>query len=67
MTGSTQFPSPLSGTALIAEARAARQEQQDDLVKEHVRAILSRLKSPPTPRSQDPRQDHREAKAANVR
>jgi ABC-type transporter MlaC component len=67
MTGSTQFPSRLSGMALIAEARAARQEQQDDLVKAHVRAILSRLKFHQTPPSQDPRQDHRKAKAANVR
>jgi hypothetical protein len=67
MTGSTQFHSPLSGMALIEEARAARQEQQDDLVKAHVRAMLSRLRSHPTSRSQDPGQDHREAKAANVR
>jgi ABC-type transporter MlaC component len=67
MTDSTQFPSPLSGMALIAEARAARQEQRDDLVKAHVHAILARLKSDQTPRSQDPGQDHREAKAVNVR
>ncbi len=67
MTGSTQFHSPLSGVALIEEARAARQEQQDDLVKAHVRAMLSRLKSHQTSPSQDPGQDHQEAKAANVR
>jgi hypothetical protein len=49
MTGSTSFHFPRPGATLIEEARAARQavqrNEQDERVKTHVRAILSRLKS----------------------
>ena len=50
MTGSTPFHFPRPGAALIEEARAARQaaqrNEQEEQVKAHVRAILSRLKAP---------------------
>ena len=49
MTGSTPFHVPRPGAALIKEARAARQavqrNEQEERVKAHVRAILSRLKA----------------------
>jgi hypothetical protein len=63
MTGSTPFHVPRSGAALIEEARAARQaaqrNEQEERVKTHVRAILSRLKSRRTSLSQNPPQDPR--------
>ena len=56
MTDSTPFYFPRAGAALIEEARAARQaaprNEQEDRVKAHVRAILSRLKA----RTQKPAQ-----------
>jgi hypothetical protein len=56
MTDSTPFPFPRPGAALIQEARAARQAAQqnehEEQVKAHVRAILSRLKA----RTQKPAQ-----------
>jgi hypothetical protein len=58
MTDSTHFHSPLPGAALIQEARAARQQEQDERVRAHIRAILSRLKSRRPPTSQDPRSQH---------
>jgi hypothetical protein len=49
MTGSTPFHFPWPGAALIEEARAARQaaqrNEQEERVKAHVRAILSRLEA----------------------
>ena len=49
MTSSTSFHFPRPGATLIEEARAARQaaqrNKQEERVKAHVRAILSRLKS----------------------
>ena len=58
MTGSTPFHFPRPGAALIEEARAARQaaqrNEQEERVKAHVRAILSRLNSRQTLPSQKP-------------
>ena len=49
MTDSTPFHFPRPGAALIEEARAARQaaqrNEEEEWVKAHVRAILSRLKA----------------------
>ena len=49
MTNSTPFHFPRPGAALIEEARAARQaaqqNEQEEQVQAHVRAILSRLKA----------------------
>ena len=56
MTDSTPLPFPRPGAALIEEARAARhavqRNEQEEQVKAHVRAILSRLKA----RTQKPAQ-----------
>jgi len=58
MTDSTPFHFPRPGAALIEEARAARQaarrKEQEERVKAHVRAILSRLKPRRTSPSQNP-------------
>ncbi len=63
MTGSTPFHVPRPGAALIEEARAARQavqrNEQEERVKTHLRAILSRLKSCRTSPSQNPPRDPR--------
>ena len=63
MTGSTPLHFPRPGAALIEEARAARQaaqrNEQEERVKAHVRAILSRLKPRQTPPSQNPPRDSR--------
>ncbi len=57
MTDSTPFHFPLPGAALIEEACAARQaaqrNEQEERVKAHVRAILSRLKPRQTSPSQN--------------
>ena len=56
MTDSTPFHFPRPGAALIEEARAARQaaqqNEQEERVKAHVRAILFRLEA----RTQKPAQ-----------
>ena len=54
----TQSPFPLSGIALIEEARAARQDEQEQRVRAHVRAILPRMKSLTLQSSQNPRPEH---------
>ena len=54
----TQSPFPLSGAALIEEARAARQSGQEERVRAHVRAILPRVKSLTPQSSHNPRPEH---------
>ena len=54
----TQSPFPLSGAALIEEARAARQSEQEERVRAHVRAVLPQVKSLTAQSSQNPRPEH---------
>jgi hypothetical protein len=54
----TQSPFPLSGAALIEEARAARQSEQEERVGAHVRTILPQVKSLTPQSSQNPRPEH---------
>ena len=54
----TQSPFPLSGAALIEEARAARQSEQEERVRTHVRTILPQVKSLTAQSSQNPRPEH---------
>jgi hypothetical protein len=62
MIDTTHFPFPLSGAALIEEARAARcVTRQEEQVRAHVRAILPRLEShqPSSSQAPSPRPGHR--------
>jgi hypothetical protein len=54
----TYSPFPLSGVALIKEARAARQNEQEQRVRAHVRAILPQIKSLTPQLSQNSRPPH---------
>jgi hypothetical protein len=58
MMDRTQSPFPLSGAALIEEARAARQGGQEQRVRAHVRAILPRMKFLTPQASQNSKPEH---------
>ena len=45
MTGLTPPDFPINVSALIGEARVARERQADEQVAAHIRGVLSRLKS----------------------
>ena len=66
MSDSTPFHFLRPGAALIEEARAARQaaqrNEQEERVKSHVRAILSRLKPRQTSPFQNPPRDPRSSR-----
>ncbi len=62
MIDRTHFPFALSGAALIEEAQAVRcVARQEEQVRAHVRAILSRLKShqPSSSQGPSPQPEHR--------
>jgi hypothetical protein len=54
----TLSPFPISGRALIEEARAARQSEQEQRVTAHVHAILPRMKSLTPQSSQNSEPEH---------